>query len=119
MSLHTVFYEFQINKQNVEYLVEDLQISQKSAPAVINIAKNLIELVNASPSAYAKVEVYNQPGLMLRFSRRLQAERLPHPIEGIHAFIHPSSEGHLTLKEFRILFETSLERHEVPYQIYE
>ena len=119
MSLHTVFYEFKVNKENIEFLVEDVGITQKGASAVINVADNLIDLMGDSKTTYASVEIFDKPGLMLRFSRGLFAERLPHPIEGAHAFIHASSEGHLELEEFKTYFEASLSSHGIPYKRYD
>jgi hypothetical protein len=119
MSLHALFYEFEANRENIEFLVGDIGITQNGAPAVRNVAENLIDLMNRGESTYAKVEILGKPGLMLRFSRGLRAERLPHPIEGAHAFIHPSSEGHLELEEFKTYFEASLSAHGIPYIKYE
>lgn len=119
MSLHAVFYEFKVDRGNIEFLVGDIGITQKCAPAVRNVAENLIDMLNSGKSAYAKVEILDKPGLMLRFSRRLQAERLPHPIEGAHAFVHPSSEGYLELEEFKTYFEASLSSHGIPYRRYD
>ena len=55
---------------------------------------------------------------MVRFSKSLNAECLPHEIEGVHAFIHPGSEGYLTIEEFKREFELCLERNCIPYQRY-
>jgi hypothetical protein len=118
MTMHSVFYEFPVNKQNIEFLVEDLGITQRLAPDFPEIANNLLDLVNDSESTYAQVEICGKPGLMLRFSRNLRAERLSHPIEGAHAFIHASSEGHLELEDFKRYFEASLQLHKIEYNKY-
>jgi hypothetical protein len=118
MSLWTIFYEFNIDKQNIEFIVNDLRITQKNAPAVKDVAKNLIEIINFE-GIYAKVEIDDRPGLMLKFSKKIIAERLPHPIEGMHAFIHPSSEGYLALEDFKATFEGCLLQHRIQYQKYE
>ena len=90
MSLFGVYYEFGVTRENIEFLVDELGITQKKAPAVKDVAGNLLSLLECEGNTYAKVEINDKPGLMLRFSRRLWAEELSHPIEGIHAFIHPS-----------------------------
>jgi hypothetical protein len=61
MSLHAVFYEFEVNKANIEVIVEDIGITQKCAPEVRNVAENLLDLINRNERTYAKVEIYNKP----------------------------------------------------------
>ena len=119
MSLFGVFYEFEVSRQNIKYLVDALGITQKGATAVSDVAENLIDLIKRGEGTYAKVEVCDKLGLMLRFSRGLRAEGLPHPIEGAYAFIHPSSEGHLELVEFKTYFETALSARGIPYVKYD
>jgi hypothetical protein len=119
MSLFGVYYEFEVNRNTIGFLVSDIGITQKYENAEKSIAELLNELVNRTGSVYAKVQVHDKPGLMLRFSKHLWAERLPHPIEGAHAFIHGSSEGYLQLEEFKTGFETSLSSHGIQYTKYE
>jgi hypothetical protein len=115
--MHKVVYEFRLSRENVEHLVEDLGMA-KSAPAIKYFAKNLLTLVRTPESTYCKVGVFGKPGLMLRFSKAIRVEKIPHNIEGAIAFIHPSSEGHLELEDFKIFFEASLGRYSVPYKKY-
>jgi hypothetical protein len=112
MSLNAVFYEFEINKHNLTHVVEDLEITQKSAQ-VSSVVDNLLGLIETNPTTYAKIEVRGRHGLKIRLSKRLTAERLSHSIEGMHAFIHPSSEGYIALEDFKTYFESSLKCHNI------
>ena len=118
MSMFSVFYEFKVTKSTVRHLVEDLGICQ-AGWNIDNVTESLCDLVNTRPDCYAKCVVHGKPGLMLRFSKSMEAERLSHPTEGAHAFIHGSSEGYLELDEFKAYFEGSLTRHGIPFTRYD
>jgi len=60
-----------------------------------------------------------KPGVVFKFSKNIQADRLPYPIEGMDAHIHASSEGYLDLQKFRDDFERCLHIHKIPFKIYE
>lgn len=115
-----VFYEFEINRKNIEHIVEDLQGVSRSSQKFGEAVDTYMDLIRRNdPRMYKVIEINSKPGLRLRLSRFLEAERLPHTIEGLHAFIHPSSEGHLTLEEFKEFFEALLALRGIPYKRYD
>jgi hypothetical protein len=119
MAFTSVFYEFRVDKETINYLVKDLEITQsKPLPAVLDVAANILTAIDR-PGTYAKVEIAGKPGLVLRVSKKLNAERLPHEIEGMHAFLHPSSEGYLEMQEFKLLFEACMRAHDIEYKRYD
>jgi hypothetical protein len=114
-----VFYEFKISRRNIEFLVEDLEIAKRHSDNFSHAVNNLLDLVNTDEKTYAIVEVKGKPGLMLRISKKLCAERLPYIVEGAHAFIHPSSEGYLELEDFKSYLDDCLNRHRIPFKRYD
>jgi hypothetical protein len=76
-------------------------------------------LLTMERESYAKVNVKSKPGLMLKLSKSHVAERLPKPIEGLHAFIHSGSAGHLELEEFKTYLEASLNSSGVSFRKYD
>lgn len=118
MSLHSLYYEFEVTEETVRHLVDDLGITQRKAPVVKDVAANLLGLLDRDSNSAAKVEVADKPGINLQFSRHFEAEILPHPIEEMHAYIHASSEGYLGLSEFEGWIDASLGLHRVPFQKY-
>jgi hypothetical protein len=95
MSMNAAFYEFPVNRQNLQAIVDDLGMEQPRVH-IIGMVDNLLSLLDKS-STYANVHVLGKHGLMIRVSRNIHAECLPKDIEGLHAFIHPSSEGYITI----------------------
>jgi hypothetical protein len=113
MALHSVFYEFEVNRRNAELLIGDLG---GNIHIIRKVVGDITEFFEESDNRYLKVKIHEKPGLMLRLSKRLMAERLPHPIEGAYAFIHSGSLG---LDDFKTYFEASLSRHGIPFKRYD
>jgi len=90
-------------------------IIQQSSIREREIYRELIQ--ENSRTSYRKT--WWKPGVIFRFSKIIEADKLPHPIEGMHAQIHASSEGYLDLQEFRDVFERCLYLHKIPFKKYE
>ncbi len=114
MTFNSVFYEFRLSKENIERILTDLDMIKNR-----DLSENLINSRSDTERLYAKVNFLNQPGIILVFSNRLNAERLPHEIEGLHAYIHPSSDGLLELKNFEGLLENSLLLNKINFRKYD
>ena len=119
MSLHTVYYEFEVTEKLVRQIVEDLGITQSRAPAVLDVAQNLIDMIDFPLTSSAKVEYLDRPGLLLRFAKNFSRDTVPHPFEGAHATIHPSSEGYLMLSEFENGLEACLSARRIHFKKYD
>ena len=116
MSLFNIIYEFPITEKTINDLIEDLEIEGQKG-LLIPVAENIRNTIN--DNTYCKLRVHDKPGLMLKLSKNIEAERLPYSVEGLMAFVHGSSEGFLTLEEFKGLLESFFDRIGIQYKKYD
>jgi hypothetical protein len=118
MSLFSVYYEFPVTREALGFLVEDIPLTQARIDPSINVIDNVFSTIDRNKT-YCSMEAKGRPGLMLKLSRRFEAECLPHPVEGIHAFVHGSSEGYLDLENFKGYVEACFSRRGIAFTRYD
>jgi hypothetical protein len=107
-----VYYEFPITRETIEGIVEDFGLPQSKV-------EELFDYYKKDKSLYAKFEIPEKPGLLVKLVKDFEAEILPHSVEGIMASVHSGSEGLLAVDWFRNFMRASLEKRNVPYTAYD
>jgi hypothetical protein len=119
MSVFRAFYEFQITEESIRHLVEDCNIILRREPVRTDVVRSLLDAVGHDANSYTKAEINDKPAILLKFSKRLEAECLPHAVEGAQVYVHPGTEGYIEIGEFQTFFEASLSRWRIPFKRYD